>query len=372
DAVASVFENLNYWNALLLPDIAGRAVQQMQQFFAPGQLEKLTPEQHQFLADILKSWETSYVTESQEVWQNYNDQLTGMYSELTGTVGIDEAEDAFADVAQRQLEALEATLAADDANIADVLNGEFAEFLEIFRENSTLVNRTSLANIATGLQNALDSADVAALSENDAIADDLRSVIQQIRQSVNQPDEIVDVDEIIAEFGLLVTIVPEENEDTETSSIDDLPDDESIEDIFETEIDEIEESAEAVEDALEDELVDDLEEELEDESDEDIIKTIEAEYAEFETDEELELEDVNKLVGEIEDAEDLKWLEDVDANDETDEIETEAEQPDEAVTEELTGDEATEEFDFADGLDSSNLAEEVENEPSEEDLEEEE
>ncbi|MEZ4744810.1 MAG: Hpt domain-containing protein [Calditrichia bacterium] len=372
DAVASVFENLNYWNALLLPDIAGRAVQQMQQFFAPGQLEKLTPEQHQFLADILKSWETSYVTESQEVWQNYNDQLTGLYSELTGTVGIGDAEEAFADVTLRQLDTLEAVLAADDANIASVLDGEFAEFLEIFRENSTLVNRTSLANIATGLQNALDSADIAALSENDVIVDDLRSVIQQIRQSVNQPDEIVDVDEIIAEFGLLVTIVPEENEDTETSSIDDLPDDESIEDIFETEIDEIEESAEAVEDALEDELVDDLEEELEDESDEDIIKTIEAEYAEFETDEELELEDVNKLVGEIEDAEDLKWLEDVDANDETDEIETEAEQPDEAVTEELTGDEATEEFDFADGLDSSNLAEEVENEPSEEDLEEEE
>lgn len=362
DAVASVFENLNYWNALLLPDIAGRAVQQMQQFFAPGQLEKLAPEQHQFLADILKSWETSYVTESQEVWQNYNDQLTGMYSELTGTVGIDEAEDAFADVTQRQLDALEATLAADDADIADVLNGEFAEFLETFRENSMLVNRTSLANIATGLQNALDSADVAALSENDAIADDLRSVIQQIRQSVNQPDEIVDVDEIIAEFDLLVTIVPEESEDTETLSIDDLPDDESIEDIFETETDEIEESVEAVEDMIEDELVD--------ESDEDIIKTIEAEYAEFETDEELE--DIDDLVGEIDDAEELEWLEKTIAGDETDEAETDAEQPDEAETVEITGDEATEEFDFAEGLDSPNLAEEIENEPSEEELEEEE
>ncbi len=194
--LAAIFDNLQFWNALLLPDSACQTVHQLQVLLSGENFSALGEEDRQFLADLVKSWESAYVNTPEEMWADYARQLDALQARLTGAMDVTTATAAFHEVTLRQIQTLQTRLGGQAPERRELLAEELPRFLDTFCQNCALVNHTDLHNLATGLQLRIRTADPLADPEQFSAA--LNEVLESVKAKIAEPEREIPNEDILA------------------------------------------------------------------------------------------------------------------------------------------------------------------------------
>ena len=213
ETLVATFDNLAYWNTLLMPESAQKAVNELAELMKSERCADLDAADRQRLSEILVKWETQYTTASEEEWTEMGNTIDEIVTRVEGVVDVHHAGAAFNDVLQRQIHALRRQL--ETAEAATSILPSFAAFLSALRENSQLAGRVDLANLAVELRSTLSALDSDTLA-SPALSAAVETVLESLEQQVIIEGEEVDFEALNDLFKS--TVQPTEITETEESA----------------------------------------------------------------------------------------------------------------------------------------------------------
>lgn len=211
DAIAATFDNLAYWNKILMPEGAQKAVNELAELMKSAHFADLDAVDRQKINEILVRWEMQYATASEDEWTELSNTIDEIVTRVEGVVDVDNAIEAFNDVLQRQIRALRRELETADAG-SNILPS-FEMFLSSLRENSKLAGRVDLANLAAELRSTLSAVDTDVLTSS-TLSAAVGTVLESLEQQVINEGETVDFEALNDSFKSIVqpTEIPEPEE----------------------------------------------------------------------------------------------------------------------------------------------------------------
>ncbi len=241
--LSNIFDNLQYWNDLLMPKGANKTIELVQTLLEKEHLENLGEADRQLVSDFVKSWETAYVNLSDKMWNDYAGQLSALLAPPTGEIGILEAREAFEAVTLQQLAHLQLAL-EDLDHLPQFLETSFPQFLTTLAENCTLIEHSSLNELAVEIQSQLASVNVDEVADAKAVSASLHQFLDHLKPVISETAYIENDESILDEFQNIFmaeaekTAVFDGEEHMETA-------DELLEFIDEQEVSDVEEAAES-------------------------------------------------------------------------------------------------------------------------------
>lgn len=204
-ALAPVFINLLYWSELLLQNNTHETVRCVQKLLTPENFERLSPEDKQLISDVVKSWESAYVSETPDTWENYHQQLNEMLLGLERAgVGVDEALQAFKDVALRQLREFTNGLRSTTATLPEIVTDHLPGLFQGLQDNSFLIGNDSLEILFRMLDIKLKSFDLENIRQPQDFTDNLIRFLGELEAEIHSLPDMVQTEKLLREFDTLL------------------------------------------------------------------------------------------------------------------------------------------------------------------------
>ncbi len=240
ESIAPLFDNLDYWNKILMPESAQKAVNELAALLKSEPVENLDVTDQQKLSEIFKRWETQYTSASDEEWGEIYETIDDIVTRVEGVVDVDNALEAFNEVLQRHIQQFRSQLASHETHTT--LLPKFEAFLSTLRENSQLAGRVDLDNLAVALRSTLLSVETEAMELPHLVAA-VESLLDSLEQQVVKRGDKIDFEALNDLF--ISTIQPHKvNEQTEVAADGSEENDAEVQPVAEVELDKAEVEAE--------------------------------------------------------------------------------------------------------------------------------
>jgi chemosensory pili system protein ChpA (sensor histidine kinase/response regulator) len=222
EKLAPVFNDLLYWSELLLQNKVFETVKCVQELLTPDRHHQLTQENKQLISDVVRTWASSYVSESPEVWDNYYQQLSDMYREEEvrdrEDISIADAIQAFQDVTLRQLREFVQDLRITSADIQEITSEHLPGLFQALQENSYLLQNDDLEILFRMLGIKLNNFDAQAVHEPKRLKKDLINLLGKIEAEIHSLPDEVRTAELLRQFDELLRQAVVEPEAVEVQS----------------------------------------------------------------------------------------------------------------------------------------------------------
>jgi chemotaxis protein histidine kinase CheA/CheY-like chemotaxis protein len=209
EKLTAVFDNLLYWSALLLQNKVFDTVKCVQDLLIPDRYHQLTTENKRLIADVVKAWESSYVSESAEAWNDYYRQLSDMPGaeevSAKADISITDATQAFRDVALRQLREFAQGLRTRSVDIQEITSDHLPGLFQALQENSYLLRNDNLEILFRMLGIKVNNFDAQGVREPEMLKQGLIDFLGRVEAEIHSLPEVVRTAELLKHFDELLS-----------------------------------------------------------------------------------------------------------------------------------------------------------------------